>query len=276
MKTGRQHRVPLSGRGRWRFCETLPRLEGSPYVFFATAGRNGARLWRLRKLRSLEHEIAPRGPLRGAVSGPNVARSRLRRVFGGSHLARQGGLGGDEGGLRPVRRSRRSRSAARCSRGGPQAMAELGLERAYSGAALRARLRRLVPAIRLWRHAGAGAIRRRLLGWQSGRRCWQLAWGRRCAPRTRHEGDASAIPPCPPRGWRDVVRDHLARREERDSNPRDGSPPTHFPGVRLRPLGHLSGARREIISPAAAQARTRPLEGPAGLPRWSAAGRPPG
>ena len=29
-------------------------------------------------------------------------------------------------------------------------------------------------------------------------------------------------------------------RTVRDSNPRDGSPPTHFPGVRLRPLGHLS------------------------------------
>jgi hypothetical protein len=29
-------------------------------------------------------------------------------------------------------------------------------------------------------------------------------------------------------------------RSERDSNPRDGSPPTHFPGVRLRPLGHRS------------------------------------
>jgi hypothetical protein len=32
-------------------------------------------------------------------------------------------------------------------------------------------------------------------------------------------------------------------RRERDSNPRDGYPPTHFPGVRLRPLGHLSAAR---------------------------------
>src|SRR5262249_19476877 len=32
-------------------------------------------------------------------------------------------------------------------------------------------------------------------------------------------------------------------RTERDSNPRDGFPSTHFPGVRLRPLGHLSGAR---------------------------------
>ena|GEM_PF-3550043 len=29
-------------------------------------------------------------------------------------------------------------------------------------------------------------------------------------------------------------------RRGRDSNPRDGFPPTHFPGVRLRPLGHLS------------------------------------
>ncbi len=29
-------------------------------------------------------------------------------------------------------------------------------------------------------------------------------------------------------------------RTGRDSNPRDGFPPTHFPGARLRPLGHLS------------------------------------
>ena len=29
-------------------------------------------------------------------------------------------------------------------------------------------------------------------------------------------------------------------RRERDSNPRDGCPPTRVPGVRLRPLGHLS------------------------------------
>ena len=29
-------------------------------------------------------------------------------------------------------------------------------------------------------------------------------------------------------------------RRGRDSNPRDGYPPTHFPGVRLRPLGHPS------------------------------------
>src|SRR6056297_840724 len=31
-------------------------------------------------------------------------------------------------------------------------------------------------------------------------------------------------------------------RTGRDSNPRDGLPPTHFPGARLRPLGHLSEA----------------------------------
>ena len=36
---------------------------------------------------------------------------------------------------------------------------------------------------------------------------------------------------------------HIIRalwRTGRDSNPRDGLPPTHFPGARLRPLGHLS------------------------------------
>ena len=31
-------------------------------------------------------------------------------------------------------------------------------------------------------------------------------------------------------------------RTGRDSNPRYGFPYTHFPGVRLQPLGHLSGA----------------------------------
>ena len=44
-------------------------------------------------------------------------------------------------------------------------------------------------------------------------------------------------------GWRTV----------RDSNPRDGSPPTHFPGVRLRPLGQLSVARCIAFSCRAAQ-----------------------
>lgn len=33
-------------------------------------------------------------------------------------------------------------------------------------------------------------------------------------------------------------------RRERDSNPRYGCPYTHFPGVRLQPLGHPSGAGR--------------------------------
>ena len=32
----------------------------------------------------------------------------------------------------------------------------------------------------------------------------------------------------------------LLWRTDRDSNPGDGLPSTHFPGVRLRPLGHLS------------------------------------
>lgn len=32
----------------------------------------------------------------------------------------------------------------------------------------------------------------------------------------------------------------LKWRRERDSNPRYGFPYTHFPGVRLQPLGHLS------------------------------------
>lgn len=34
----------------------------------------------------------------------------------------------------------------------------------------------------------------------------------------------------------------LKWRTGRDSNPRYGFPYTHFPGVRLQPLGHLSGA----------------------------------
>ncbi len=38
-------------------------------------------------------------------------------------------------------------------------------------------------------------------------------------------------------GVRSFVR---SWRRERDSNPRDGSPPTRVPGVRLQPLGHLS------------------------------------
>ncbi len=38
-------------------------------------------------------------------------------------------------------------------------------------------------------------------------------------------------------------------RRDRDSNPGDGFPPTRVPGVRLRPLGHLS-ARNSLASPA--------------------------
>ena len=44
--------------------------------------------------------------------------------------------------------------------------------------------------------------------------------------------------------------------ETRDSNPGDGFPPTHFPGVRLRPLGHLS-VGRGIAQGRAKKARTK-------------------
>ena len=37
-------------------------------------------------------------------------------------------------------------------------------------------------------------------------------------------------------------RETAVWRRERDSNPRDGFPPTRFPSVRLQPLGHPSGA----------------------------------
>src|SRR6056297_4243603 len=39
--------------------------------------------------------------------------------------------------------------------------------------------------------------------------------------------------------WRERFRGGKWRRD-RDSNPGDGFPPTRVPGVRLRPLGHLS------------------------------------
>ena len=35
-------------------------------------------------------------------------------------------------------------------------------------------------------------------------------------------------------------------RRDRDSNPGDGHPPTRFPSVRLRPLGHLSVCRHRL------------------------------
>jgi hypothetical protein len=62
-----------------------------------------------------------------------------------------------------------------------------------------------------------------------------------CAPaafRVRCDRPDSANHPfLDPGAWLDGI---LIWRSERDSNPRDGFPPTHFPGVRLRPLGHRS------------------------------------
>ena len=46
---------------------------------------------------------------------------------------------------------------------------------------------------------------------------------------------------------------HVAWRRGRDSNPRYGFPYTHFPGVRLRPLGHPSAMR--VIASAAHNTR---------------------
>ena len=37
-----------------------------------------------------------------------------------------------------------------------------------------------------------------------------------------------------------LIINGISWRSDRDSNPGDGLPPTHFPGVRLRPLGHRS------------------------------------
>src|SRR6056297_1303026 len=42
-------------------------------------------------------------------------------------------------------------------------------------------------------------------------------------------------------------------RRDRDSNPGDGFPPTRVPGVRLRPLGHLSGRADLVGKPPAMQ-----------------------
>jgi hypothetical protein len=44
-------------------------------------------------------------------------------------------------------------------------------------------------------------------------------------------------------------------RRERDSNPRYGFPYTHFPGVRLQPLGHPSGNSLARTGPAASALR---------------------
>jgi hypothetical protein len=56
-----------------------------------------------------------------------------------------------------------------------------------------------------------------------------------------------------PAGWERDAGTARDWRRERDSNPRNGFPFTHFPGVLLQPLGHLS-------------ARTAPLRGPRSIP----------
>lgn len=53
-------------------------------------------------------------------------------------------------------------------------------------------------------------------------------------------------------------------RRDRDSNPGDGFPPTRVPGVRLRPLGHLSGACSLAASTHGMQVQTEGQE-PGGL-----------
>ena len=81
------------------------------------------------------------------------------------------------------------------------------------------------------------------------------------APRRRgrdrgaaRRGPRAAAPGARPAGLTDTSRWLRNWRRERDSNPRDGSPSTHFPGVRLRPLGHLSGAADKTISGCGPQA----------------------
>jgi hypothetical protein len=60
-------------------------------------------------------------------------------------------------------------------------------------------------------------------------------------------------------------------RRGRDSNPRYGFPHTHFPGVRLQPLGHPSMRCMEqreprAIAPAAARAQAPDTRGPVARP----------
>ena len=59
-------------------------------------------------------------------------------------------------------------------------------------------------------------------------------------------------------------------RRDRDSNPGDGFPPTHFPGVRLRPLGHLSVGRRHRETAATGQPRSAAGSGSPGCRRHAA------
>ncbi len=69
----------------------------------------------------------------------------------------------------------------------------------------------------------------------------------------------------------------LKWRRGRDSNPRYGFPYTHFPGVRLRPLGHPSTPRRRRaarrISPCAAQAQVARLTTSRGLRSFARRGQ---
>ena len=64
-----------------------------------------------------------------------------------------------------------------------------------------------------------------------------------------------------PRPYKNTVRYQRLRpwRRGRDSNPRYGFPHTHFPGVRLQPLGHpsvcaVSASEAISLAPVAAQA----------------------
>ncbi len=50
-------------------------------------------------------------------------------------------------------------------------------------------------------------------------------------------------------------------RRGRDSNPRDGFPPTRVPGVRLQPLGHLSGAAYYSVARSERKRRRRRSKG---------------
>ena len=77
---------------------------------------------------------------------------------------------------------------------------------------------------------------------------------------------SAVSPPC---GWPATRSPKGAGwRRERDSNPRYGFPYTHFPGVRLQPLGHLSSAERHRLIRRVAFAKR--LSGPgAGFPQVS-------
>ena len=75
---------------------------------------------------------------------------------------------------------------------------------------------------------------------------WQCPCAASCPPRcvlVRHR-----TPPMPGKmpgikdgKWKNINNFNAYWRRERDSNPRYGCPHTRVPGVRLKPLGHLSG-----------------------------------